>query len=214
MRVGIAEGERIHRLTTTTWQPMWGTQSMESNRASTAPCTRRYFLGLGLVVAGTVLAPGAISAVEAAALPRRLAFYHTHTGESLTATYWDKGRYVPGALSHIDYILRDFVNDERRIIDRKLLDLLVELHRRTRSQAPFEIISAYRSPSTNAMLRARSDGVAQNSYHIKAKAIDIRLRDVPLRRLHATALAMKRGGVGMYTASNFVHVDTGPVRYW
>jgi uncharacterized protein YcbK (DUF882 family) len=183
---------------------------MKSNRASTAPCSRRYFLGFGLVVAGAVLTPAA----HAAALPRRLVFYHTHTGESLTATYWEKGRYVPGALSHIDYILRDFVNDERRIIDRKLLDLLVELHRRTGSQAPFEIISAYRSPSTNAMLRARSDGVAQNSYHIKAKAIDIRLRDVPLRRLHATAMAMKRGGVGMYPASDFVHVDTGPVRYW
>ena len=214
MRIGFAEGECIHRLMTTTWQPMWGTQSMESNRASTAPCTRRYFLGLGLAVAGAVLAPGAISAAEAVTLPRSLAFYHTHTGETLNATYWDKGRYVPGALSHIDYILRDFVNDERRIIDRKLLDLLVELHRRTGSRAPFEIISAYRSPSTNAMLRARSDGVAQNSYHIKAKAIDIRLRDVPLRRLHATAMAMKRGGVGMYPTSNFVHVDTGPVRYW
>ena len=180
------------------------------DRASTAPCSRRYFLGFGLVVAGAALSPLA----EAAAMPRRLAFYHTHTGETLAATYWDKGRYVPGALSHIDYILRDFVNDQRRMIDRRLLDLLADLHRRTGSRAPFEIISAYRSPATNAMLRAKSDGVAQNSYHIQAKAIDIRLRDVPLRKLHATAVAMKRGGVGMYTASDFVHVDTGPVRYW
>ncbi len=183
---------------------------MKSVSASMAPCNRRYFLGLGLVVAGAALSPFA----EAAAMPRRLAFYHTHTGETLAATYWDKGRYVPGALAHIDYILRDFVNNERRLIDRRLLDLLADLHRRTGSRAPFEIISAYRSPSTNAMLRANSDGVAQHSYHIKAQAIDIRLRDVPLRRLHATAKAMKRGGVEMYTASNFVHVDTGPVRYW
>ena len=189
---------------------MWGTQKMESNRASMAPCSRRYFLGLGLVVAGAALSPAAF----AATLPRRLAFYHTHTGETLSATYWERGRYVPGALSHIDYILRDFISGEERVIDRRLLDLLAELHRRTGSQAPFEIISAYRSPSTNAMLRARSDGVAQHSYHIRAKAIDIRLRDVPLRRLHATALAMQAGGVGMYPASDFVHVDTGPVRYW
>jgi len=174
---------------------MWGTQKMESNRASMAPCSRRYFLGLGLVVAGAALTPAAF----AATLPRRLAFYHTHTGETLSATYWERGRYVPGALSHIDYILRDFISGEERIIDRRLLDLLVELHRRTGSQAPFEIISAYRSAATNAM---------------KAKAIDIRLRDVPLRRLHATALAMRAGGVGMYPASDFVHVDTGPVRYW
>ena len=157
---------------------------MKSDSASMAPCSRRYFFGLGLVVAGAALSPLA----EAAAMPRRLAFYHTHTGETLAATYWDKGRYVPGALSHIDYILRDFVNNERRLIDRKLLDLLADLHRRTGSRAPFEIISAYRSPSTNAMLRAKSDGVAQNSYHIQAKAIDIRLRDVPLRKLHATAV--------------------------
>ena len=129
-------------------------------------------------MAGAALSPLA----EAAAMPRRLAFYHTHTGETLAATYWDKGRYVPGALAHIDYILRDFVNNERRLIDRRLLDLLADLHRRTGSRAPFEIISAYRSPSTNAMLRANSDGVAQHSYHIKAQAIDIRLRDVPLRQ--------------------------------
>jgi uncharacterized protein YcbK (DUF882 family) len=147
-------------------------------------------------------------------MPRRLAFYHTHTGETLTATYWQNGRYMSGALSHIDYILRDFISGELRRIDRRLLDLLVELHSRVGSNAPFEIISAYRSPSTNAMLRAMSDGVAQHSYHIKAMAIDIRLRDVPLDRLHAEALAMQRGGVGMYPTSNFVHVDTGPVRYW
>ena len=183
---------------------------MESDRASTVPCNRRYFLGLGLVVAGAALTPAAF----AATLPRRLTFYHTHTGETLTATYWDRGRYVPGALSHIDYILRDFISGEERIIDRRLLDLLVELHRRTGSQAPFEIISGYRSPATNAWLYAHTDGVDKNSFHMKGMAIDIRLRDVPLRRLHATALAMKAGGVGMYPASDFVHVDTGPVRYW
>ena len=172
---------------------------MKSVSASMAPCNRRYFLGLGLVVAGAALSPLA----EAAAMPRRLAFYHTHTGETLAATYWEKGRYVPGALAHIDYILRDFVNDERRMIDRRLLDLLADLHRRTGSHAPFEIISAYRSPSTNAMLRANSDGVAKHSYHIKAQAIDIRLADVPLRPAARHRQGMKRGGVGMYHGLRF-----------
>ena len=91
---------------------------------------------------------------------------------------------------------------------------MTDLHRQLGSHAPFEIISAYRSPSTNAMLRAHSDGVAKNSYHLKAMAIDIRLKDVPLDRLHAAAVSMKDGGVGIYHQSDFVHVDVGPVRYW
>jgi len=179
--------------------------------ASPAFCSRRLFLGFGLVVAGGFVSPAARAALTT---PRKLSFYHTHTGETLSTTYWQNGMYDSRALGEVNYILRDFVNGEELSIDRRLLDLLANLHRRLGSHAPFEIISAYRSPATNAMLRAKSDGVAQNSYHIQAKAIDIRLRDVPLRKLHATAVAMKRGGVGMYTASDFVHVDTGPVRYW
>jgi len=184
---------------------------MES-KVARAPCHgRRYFLGFGLAVAGGLLSPAARAAIAA---PRRLAFYHTHTGESLTTTYWESGGYLPDALTAIDYILRDYISGERRIIDRRLLDLLAALHSNLGSRVPFEIISGYRSPSTNAMLRANSDGVAKNSYHMKAMAIDIRLRDVPLHHLRAAALELGRGGVGMYPASNFVHVDTGQVRYW
>jgi uncharacterized protein YcbK (DUF882 family) len=192
-------------------QPARGTLSMETKTAGTLPCNRRYFLGLGLVVAGAALSPAARAAVTA---PRRLAFHHTHTGETLSTTYWSNGGYVPDSLTAIDHILRDFVNGERHIIDRRLLDLLASLHRNLGSRAPFEIISAYRSPATNAMLRAKSDGVAKNSYHLKAMAIDVRLADVPLSQLRAAAMDLKRGGVGIYPASNFVHVDTGPVRYW
>ena len=89
-----------------------------------------------------------------------------------------------------------------------------ELHRRTGSKQPFQIISGYRSPKTNANLAAESNGVAKHSLHMDGMAIDIRLPDVPLKTLHDTAVAMKLGGVGMYPASNFVHVDTGRVRYW
>jgi len=184
---------------------------MQSAGAEAALRSRRYFFGFGLVVAGLALSPSARAAL---APPRKLSFYHTHTGETLSAVYWEKGGYVPDALAHIDYILRDFVNGEERIIDRRLLDLLVSIHSNLGSRAPFEIISAYRSPATNEMLRSHSDGVAKNSYHLKAMAIDIRLSDVPLRRLRAAAMDLQRGGVGIYPASNFVHVDTGPVRYW
>ena len=179
--------------------------------ASPAFCSRRLFLGFGLVVAG-----GFVSTAARAALttPRKLSFYHTHTGETLSTTYWQNGMYDNRALGEVNYILRDFVNGEELSIDRRLLDLLANLHRRLGSHAPFEIISAYRSPSTNAMLRARSDGVAKNSYHLRAMAIDIRLKDVSLDRLHQVAVAMKQGGVGIYHQSDFVHVDVGPVRYW
>ena len=183
----------------------------DPQRASTAFCSRRIFLGFGLVVAGGFAAPSARAAL---ALPRKLAFYHTHTGESLNATYWQNGIYDTRALGELDYILRDFVNGEEMAIDRRLLDLLVDLHRRLSSHAPFEIISAYRSPSTNAMLRSHSDGVAKNSYHLKAMAIDIRLKDAPLDRLHRVAVDLRQGGVGIYRQSDFVHVDVGPVRYW
>jgi uncharacterized protein YcbK (DUF882 family) len=188
-----------------------GGRKMESKRTGAPSRNRRYFLGLGLAVAGGFVSSSARAALS---VPRHLSFYHTHTGETLSATYWEKGGYVPDALARIDYILRDFVNDERRIIDRRLLDLLASLRGNLGSRAPFEIISAYRSPATNAMLRAKSDGVAKNSYHIKAMAIDIRLADVPLHQLRAAAMELQRGGVGIYPASNFVHVDTGPVRYW
>ncbi len=183
----------------------------DPRHASTAHCSRRLFLGFGLVIAGGFLSPAARAAL---AVPRKLSFYHTHTGETLSATYWQNGMYDTRALGELNYILRDFVNGQEVSIDRRLLDLLADLHRQLGSHAPFDIISAYRSPSTNAVLRANSDGVAKNSYHMKAMAIDVRLKDVPLDRLHRVAVDMKRGGVGIYRTSDFVHVDVGPVRYW
>ena len=183
----------------------------DPRQASTANCSRRLFLGFGLVVAGGFVAPSARAAVAA---PRKLSFYHTHTGETLTATYWQNGMYDTRALSELNFILRDFVNGDEMAFDKRLLDLLTDLHRQLGSHAPYEIISAYRSPATNAMLRAHSDGVAKNSYHLKAMAIDIRLKDVSLDKLHQVAVSMKQGGVGIYHQSNFVHVDVGPVRYW
>ncbi|HVZ01308.1 MAG TPA: DUF882 domain-containing protein [Dongiaceae bacterium] len=185
------------------------------NQTSTANLLgRRRLLGLGAAAAATALIPARSWASLPPVPDRSLTFHNTHTNENLNATYWRNGTADHGALTDINHILRDFRTGEIFPIDVKLLDLLTDLHRRTGSKQPFQIISGYRSPKTNATLAAESSGVATRSLHMDGKAIDIRLADVPLRKLHDTAVAMKIGGVGMYPQSNFVHVDTGRVRYW
>jgi len=175
---------------------------------------RRRLLGLGLAAAASSLIAPAAFASQGPAGDRSLALYNTHTDEKLQATYLRGNAFDKGALKDINHILRDFRTGDVFPIDLKLLDLLTELHRKTGSKQPFQIISGYRSPKTNSMLNAESSGVAKRSMHLDGKAIDIRLADVKLKTLHETAVSMKLGGVGMYTASNFVHVDTGRVRYW
>jgi len=145
---------------------------------------------------------------------RQLTFYHTHTGASLEVVYQRDGVYQDEALRAVDDFLRDFRNGEEHAIDPELLDVLYEIKTLTGSHAPFQVISAYRSPTTNEMLRDRSKGVAKNSMHLHGKAIDVRLTDVPLSRLRDVALELERGGVGFYPGSDFVHVDTGRVRRW
>ncbi|MGQ0704135.1 MAG: YcbK family protein [Gemmatimonadales bacterium] len=166
-----------------------------------------------MAVGGLALikAPRLLRAMDA---PRSLALHHLHTDERLAVQYYAAGEYVPQALHEVNHLLRDWRRNEIHPIEPELLDLLNELHRATGSKEPFEVICGYRSPQTNAMLRQHSKGVASNSLHLVGKAIDIRLSDVPLSRLRDVAKSQKRGGVGYYRASNFVHVDTGRVRYW
>jgi uncharacterized protein YcbK (DUF882 family) len=147
-------------------------------------------------------------------ITRELRFAHTHTGERLVVEYFSGGTYLPDALATVNHFLRDFRTSEVRAIDPALLDLLHGLTRGTGSHQPFQVISGYRSPTTNEMLRHRSEGVAAGSLHMTGQAIDIRLADVPLTRLRKVALAVGRGGVGYYPASDFVHLDTGRVRTW
>lgn len=177
---------------------------------------RRRALGFGLgVVALGIASPlrGALAALPTSGT-RSLGFVNTHTDEKILATYWKDGVYDKGALKDINYVLRDHRTGEIARMDPQLLDLLVELHRRSGSRKAFQIISAYRSPKTNAMLAANSGGVAKRSMHMEAKAVDIRLYDVKLADLRDTAIGMKAGGVGYYGKSDFVHVDTGRVRRW
>jgi len=145
---------------------------------------------------------------------RALNFMHTHTGEHLTVEYFSGGTYVANALDAVNHFLRDFRTGDVHTIDAGLLDLLHRLAGTTVTSRPFQVISGYRSPATNEMLRHRSEGVAAGSLHMKGQAIDIRLADVPLASLHRAALAIRGGGVGYYPASDFVHVDIGRVRTW
>jgi uncharacterized protein YcbK (DUF882 family) len=177
---------------------------------------RRRFLKLGALVIGGSLFPLPIWAASRRSLPpsRSLAFYHTHTDERIYVTYCRKGVYSKSGLRKINHILRDHRTDDIRPIDPQLLDFLFSLSRKIDTVEPFHVISAYRSPISNAILRETSSGVARHSYHIAGKAIDIRLPGESLRGLRNTAMSLRSGGVGFYPQSNFIHVDVGPVRYW
>ncbi|MBS0421239.1 MAG: YcbK family protein [Proteobacteria bacterium] len=145
---------------------------------------------------------------------RSLSFVHTHTGERVSETYFDNNGYVTESLGRINRLLRDFRTDDIHAIDVRVLDILHDLQTLTGHEAPYEIISGYRSPKTNAALRRSSAGVAEHSFHMQGRAIDVRLSGYATSRLHELALTLRRGGVGFYPRSDFVHLDSGPVRFW
>jgi uncharacterized protein YcbK (DUF882 family) len=182
------------------------------------------FLGVGAAAAAGALVParafaagGGATARMAAAPDRSLSFVHTHTGEHLTTGYCCGGDYVPGALGEVNHLLRDFRANAVKPIDPNLLDLLFALNGSLGTDQPFHVISGYRTPETNAMLQERGgtrSGVASHSLHMDGKAIDIRVPGIRLEHLRDVARSLQLGGVGYYPASNFVHVDTGRVRFW
>jgi uncharacterized protein YcbK (DUF882 family) len=172
---------------------------------------RKVLKACGLLVPALAFPRSTIFAREA---PRRLGFYHTHTRETLDVVYFEEATYRPEALDEINHLLRDFRSREVHPIDPTLLDILYAIRVRTRSEEPYQIISGYRSPETNEMLRTSTDGVAEKSLHMAGKAIDVRLPDIPLKILRQAGLGLCRGGVGYYPTSNFVHLDTGHFRSW
>jgi uncharacterized protein YcbK (DUF882 family) len=175
---------------------------------------RSYLLPIAV---GTVLASIAtLSQGYVTRDARELSFYHTHTGKRLQVVYWQDGDYVPGALEQINHFLSDFRTGDIVDMDPELLDLIYDVRESLGSDGTYQIISAYRSPKTNNMLRGRSanSGVARKSQHLLGKAIDVRLEGVPTSRLRQQAIALRRGGVGYYPDSDFVHMDTGRVRTW
>jgi uncharacterized protein YcbK (DUF882 family) len=159
-------------------------------------------------------APAATSAATPAGAPRRVALLNLHTGERLEIEYFRNGAYAPEALAAIEVLLRDFRNGEKHVIDPKLMDYLVDVAQMLGAPPAFSVISGYRSPETNERLHDRSSGVSQRSLHMQGRAIDVRMTGVDCADLAAHAQQMKRGGVGYYRASSFVHLDTGAFRTW
>jgi uncharacterized protein YcbK (DUF882 family) len=177
---------------------------------------RRGLLTGGLGLASAALLPGAAqAALTKPAGERALAFHHTHTGETLKTVFWADGGFVAEGLRDLNRLLRDFRTGDVHAIDPELFNLLHRAQTLTGGAGKrFEIISGFRSHKTNEMLRGQSAGVASKSLHQQGRAIDVRLPGVDLAHLRKAALALKGGGVGYYPEPQFVHMDTGRVRFW
>lgn len=177
------------------------------------PCKGRRGFLKALAVTG-LMGSAYARALAATGDAREIGFLNLHTGERLRVPYWENGNYVSDALAEINHVLRDHRANAVHSIDTALLDLLSRLQGAVGNSRSFEVISGYRAPASNEMLRSHSNGVAKGSLHLYGKAIDIRLPGSELSKLHSAACALNGGGVGLYRASNFIHVDTGRVRYW
>lgn len=174
--------------------------------------------GSRIGLACVVLLAAAGSVHDAAALneTKTLSFHHTHSGEDLTVTFKRDGRYDEAALKQLNHFLRDWRTQDETVMDRHLFDILWEVYRDVDGKQPIQIISSYRSPATNAMLRRRSSGVARFSQHMLGHAMDFYIPGVPLEQIRFAGLRLQRGGVGFYPTSGspFVHLDTGSIRHW
>ncbi len=177
--------------------------------------SRRSFLTLGLgAAAATTLVASPLEAAVRAMPERGLHLYNTHTGEYLRTVYWADGKYLAKSLAQVNKFMRDHRSGDVHQIDPRLLDLMVAVHKKFGTKGAIHIISGYRSPHTNATLASHSDGVAHNSLHMSGKAVDIRIPGQSTKLVGRAAKTLKAGGVGTYPSSNFVHIDTGRVRYW
>jgi uncharacterized protein YcbK (DUF882 family) len=146
--------------------------------------------------------------------PRTLSFHSVNTQESITVTYWRNGRYVQSELDRLNGFLRDSRDGDLVQMDPQLFDVLWHVQRNLGTDAPYQVLSAYRSPQTNAWLASSRRGVAWDSLHMRGQAIDVKLPGRSAYQIRQTARALGLGGVGYYPRSGFVHIDTGPVRYW
>jgi uncharacterized protein YcbK (DUF882 family) len=184
--------------------------------------SRRALLGAGFAAAATLLAGPALAARPARTartaprnMPdRQLFLLNANTGERFRGTFWQKGRHLSSSLGDINRLMRDHRVDETAPIDPDLVDVLYKIQSRIDPKRPILITSGYRSPLTNAMLQAEGYNAADNSLHMVGKAADIHIERVRLVQLRKIAVALRAGGVGTYGAGNFLHLDTGRVRFW
>lgn len=174
---------------------------------------RHLLLGGACMVAASLLPRPALASLVAPV--RKLRLYNPNTGERVSASYWENGRYIQDTLSDFNWLFRDYrAGDLQKKIDPKLFDQLFELQRKLGMQKEIHVVCGYRSAETNAELRKKSRAVAKNSLHMHGQAVDLRIPGVHLDRIHKAALAMQAGGVGYYPRANFVHIDVGPIRHW
>lgn len=145
---------------------------------------------------------------------RRLRMYSGRTGESIDTIYWVEGKYIKDAIKEINYFMRDWRQDQTKSMDIRNYDIMTAAHNLLNVSEPYLLLSGYRSPKTNTMLRARSRGVAKNSLHMKGQAADLRLKSRSVGQMFKAAVSCGGGGVGKYSGSNFVHMDCGQVRSW
>lgn len=188
-----------------------------------ADMTRRSFISFGSKAAlGTLLVPAVASPVMAAVFSngkvtrgaRRVSFRNQHTGEIFSGVYRVGDKYLPDAFERINVVLRDFRSNEIFPIDPRVIDIIYTVHEMSGRSEPYEVLSGYRCPKTNAMLREASGGVAKNSLHMTGQAIDLRMPGYSTTRIRDLARNLKAGGVGYYAKSDFVHMDCGEIRHW
>ena len=175
---------------------------------------RRFLMTSAQIALGLLLSTAPIDCFAKRIDYHPLTFYHTHTGENLQINYSPKKGCTYATQRKINEFLRDYRTEQVHSIDPKLLDILSKIQLISGSTGVYEIISGYRSPETNHLMHLKSSGVAQNSLHMQGKAIDIRMSDVPTRKIRHIATLLRRGGVGYYAQSDFVHLDTGDFRTW
>ena len=178
--------------------------------------SRRALLGAfaASTVAAAPVAANAFGLLRGAGDIRKIAMYNGRTGESIDMVYWINGDYIRPALEEINFFMRDWRRDEVYQIDTRTIDVMAAAHNLLETNEPYTLLSGYRSPATNAMLRANSRGVARNSRHMQGEAADLRLSSRSVNQVARAAAACEAGGVGRYSGSNFVHMDCGPVRTW
>jgi uncharacterized protein YcbK (DUF882 family) len=163
----------------------------------------------------SIIVPSSTETAVANGDTRTLYFYHSHTGESIEATFRVNGSYDSAVLAKLNYFLRDWRNNDVTRMDPRLFDVIWEVYRTAGvTTQPIVIVSAYRSPQTNAMLRRRSHGVAEHSQHMLGRAMDTTMPGMPMEKIREIGMRLQRGGVGWYPSSNFVHLDVGGIRAW
>lgn len=178
--------------------------------------TRRGVLGVfaAVTVAAAPTYSNAFGLLRGAGDIRRIRMYSGRTGESIDTIYWIEGEYIPEVVKEINHFMRDWRSNDQIKYDLRTIDIMAAAHNLMDVSEPYMMLSGYRSPATNAMLRSKSGGVARNSLHMKGQAADLRLKSRSVGQMAKAAEACASGGVGRYSRSNFVHMDCGPVRHW